>query len=205
MVTIGRMKETFKNISDEKRNKIIEASILEFGKNGYKDGSTNRLVMTLGISKGSLFKYFHSKLDLYEYLVDICLGNLLDHMSEFQVKEDLSLSEKILAYAEYEYDYLVANTSEYLFFTQLIKALDNPDLANIKGDLIKKSTVASGQMFDKIDMPTDLELRDHVLLILKGYNQQFMGQLAYESHWDTYKEAYMLGLKSHLKYVKWRL
>jgi TetR/AcrR family transcriptional regulator len=49
---------------EEKRQRIIRASIEEFGK-GYALASTNEIVRKAGVSKGLLFHYFGSKKNLF--------------------------------------------------------------------------------------------------------------------------------------------
>lgn len=61
----------------EKRNKITVVSIDEFAKYGYKNSSTNRIVQNAGISKGSLFKYFKNKDELYFYILDSVTQELI--------------------------------------------------------------------------------------------------------------------------------
>ena len=49
------MYESFENLPEDKKKRIIEASIEEFAKKGYEKASTNNIVKTAGISKGILF------------------------------------------------------------------------------------------------------------------------------------------------------
>jgi TetR/AcrR family transcriptional regulator len=51
-------------MDEEKRQRIIRASIEEFGK-GYALASTNEIVRKAGVSKGLLFHYFGSKKNLF--------------------------------------------------------------------------------------------------------------------------------------------
>lgn len=51
-------------MDEEKRQRIIKASIEEFGK-GYALASTNEIVRKAGVSKGLLFHYFGSKKNLF--------------------------------------------------------------------------------------------------------------------------------------------
>lgn len=67
MMTIYSM---FHNLHAEKRTKIRNAAIKEFVHNGFEKASTNEIVKNANISKGSLFNYFHSKKDLYVYLIE---------------------------------------------------------------------------------------------------------------------------------------
>lgn len=60
----------FKNLKSEKQERIINAAIKEFVQSGFEKASTNKIVKGANISKGSLFHYFHSKKDLYFYLIE---------------------------------------------------------------------------------------------------------------------------------------
>jgi len=59
------MKELFLKISEEKRQRIYDAAIHEFLKNGYDNANTNRIAKNANISIGSLFKYFENKEDIF--------------------------------------------------------------------------------------------------------------------------------------------
>lgn len=63
-------KPTFFNLPELKRNRIIEAAIIEFSNNSYDLASINRVVEQSEISKGSFYQYFEDKEDLYVYLLE---------------------------------------------------------------------------------------------------------------------------------------
>ena len=64
-------KQTFLNLSEEKRNTIIHAAIEEFAEYGLENASTNRIVANSGISKGSFYQYFDDKQDVFMYLLTV--------------------------------------------------------------------------------------------------------------------------------------
>lgn len=64
-------KETFFNLPEEKRNRILAVAVEEFGSNEYADVSISRMVAKAGIAKGSFYQYFEDKEDLYTYLLDL--------------------------------------------------------------------------------------------------------------------------------------
>ncbi|OQY32731.1 MAG: hypothetical protein B6243_07140 [Anaerolineaceae bacterium 4572_5.2] len=64
-------KQTFLNLPEEKRNKIINAAVDEFVEHGLENASTNRIVAKSGISKGSFYQYFEDKQDVFMHLVAI--------------------------------------------------------------------------------------------------------------------------------------
>ncbi len=63
--------DAFKRIAEEKQERVFRAAANEFASNGYQKASMNSVVKEAGISKGSLFQYFPTKLDLFEKVVAV--------------------------------------------------------------------------------------------------------------------------------------
>ncbi|MCK5387746.1 MAG: TetR/AcrR family transcriptional regulator [Candidatus Izimaplasma sp.] len=53
---------------DVRRNRILEAALVEFADKGYRKASTNTIVREAKVSKGLLFHYFISKKGLYVFI-----------------------------------------------------------------------------------------------------------------------------------------
>lgn len=64
-------KETFFNLPDDKRQRIVDVAIDEFAENDYPNVSISRFVDRAGIAKGSFYQYFEDKEDLFRHLMDI--------------------------------------------------------------------------------------------------------------------------------------
>ena len=62
--------KTFYNLSQEKQQKIIDASKKEFSNNLYQDVSLNQIIKNSNISRGSFYMYFTDKEDLMKYLLE---------------------------------------------------------------------------------------------------------------------------------------
>jgi len=63
------MKDVLVGIEESKKNRIINAAIIEFSKNGFEKTSTNMIVKRAKVSKGLMYHYFASKQELYDYLI----------------------------------------------------------------------------------------------------------------------------------------
>jgi len=63
--------ETFFNLPEEKREKIIQTALEEFAQHSYAQASISRIVRRAGIAKGSIYQYFKDKKDLYLYLIQL--------------------------------------------------------------------------------------------------------------------------------------
>ena len=62
--------ESFENLSDAKKQTIINAGFRIFGEHSYSKASVEDIVKEAGISKGSLFYYFGSKKNFFLYLYE---------------------------------------------------------------------------------------------------------------------------------------
>ncbi|NLL80620.1 MAG: TetR/AcrR family transcriptional regulator [Clostridiales bacterium] len=62
------MNEKFFDLKKEKQDRILNAVLKVFAKNGYRKASTDEMVKEAGISKGLLFHYFGTKSGLYEFV-----------------------------------------------------------------------------------------------------------------------------------------
>ena len=65
---------------DARRNRILEAALVEFADKGYRKASTNTIVREAKVSKGLLFHYFISKKDLYIYIFKHAKDTIQDEL-----------------------------------------------------------------------------------------------------------------------------
>lgn len=76
------MEETLKKLDPQKRERLINSALEEFGRNSYEKASTNTIVKNAGISKGLLFHYFKNKRGLYDYLERFVFQKMVDVILE---------------------------------------------------------------------------------------------------------------------------
>ncbi|EEG76840.1 transcriptional regulator, TetR family [Dethiobacter alkaliphilus AHT 1] len=67
------VKQGFLNLSQQEQKQVLEAALDEFSKRDFKTASLNSIIEQAGISKGSMYHYFHNKEDLYLYLMEIIM------------------------------------------------------------------------------------------------------------------------------------
>ena len=61
--------KTFMNLDPKRQKEIIDACLREFALRDYHEVSLSKIILKLGLAKGSFYRYFESKRDLYEYLI----------------------------------------------------------------------------------------------------------------------------------------
>ncbi len=62
--------KTFMNLSPKRQKEIIDTCLKEFALHDYREVSLSKIIVKLGLAKGSFYRYFESKRDLYEYLIE---------------------------------------------------------------------------------------------------------------------------------------
>lgn len=91
-------KTTWDNLPEEKRRRVLEAAMREFGRHGFSGGSLNVIAREAGVAKGSLFQYFHDKLELFAFVCDACSERVRDHMvARLEAHADLALFDLLRA------------------------------------------------------------------------------------------------------------
>lgn len=63
-------KKTFLNLKPERQEEILKTALIEFTRNDYKSASLTSIVKSLKLAKGSFYRYFNSKKELYIFLID---------------------------------------------------------------------------------------------------------------------------------------
>lgn len=197
----GFVMNVFEKLPIEKKDKIIQLSMEEFAEHGYELASTNRIVRSLGISKGSLFKYFSTKASLYMYLVECATKDLMHYLDDnLYLKDKIKWQEYLLHYASVEFDYLVKEPVKYRFFKNFVKEINHKALSSIKENLLALSQ--NYLLSIKKDLKVNEDLFQHLVFIIKGYNEFFLEDMCkYEVTEDT-KRKYLDGLKKQFEYVK---
>lgn len=72
--------ELFKNLPQEKREKVFDAAVAEFASKGYRNASMNSLVRAAGISKGSIFQYFRTKRNLFDAVLELAVDQVKNYL-----------------------------------------------------------------------------------------------------------------------------
>jgi AcrR family transcriptional regulator len=61
---------TWANLDAQRRERVLQAAMAEFGRNGYSGGSLNVIAREAGVAKGSLFQYFDDKFDFFAHVAE---------------------------------------------------------------------------------------------------------------------------------------
>ncbi|KNF07947.1 transcriptional regulator, TetR family [Gottschalkia purinilytica] len=117
-------KSTFFNLPEDKKERILGATIDEFAENSYQNASINKIVKKSDIAKGSFYQYFENKKDLFKYVLEIC------------EERKISYVEKAIEDIEY-LDYFEIIRRIYIAFMEF--SIENPKLSFIINELLKSN------------------------------------------------------------------
>ncbi len=116
--------QTFANLPTEKRNRIIQAAKVEFSEYSFYDASINRIIKEAQIPRGSFYRYFENKEDLFLYLLNEYksdLFNLISSMTDNQASDIFSLHFTL-------FDYITAKAMDSAHSKFLINVFTRTDI-----------------------------------------------------------------------------
>lgn len=74
-------KDTFFNLPDDKRERVIEAALDEFASRSYHKARVTAIADKAGIAKGSFYQYFEDKKDLFKYIMELSVNKKLEYIN----------------------------------------------------------------------------------------------------------------------------
>jgi TetR/AcrR family transcriptional regulator len=110
------MYENFKRIPTEQQQRILEACLEEFARNGYEQASTNAIIQRAGIPKGTLFYFFGSKKHLHLYLIDYAVGRYVEQVNNSKEELPADFFERLLAHGQLRMQFALQEPLLYQFF-----------------------------------------------------------------------------------------
>ena len=110
-------RETFNNLPDEKRNRILACAIDEFSENSYQAASISNVVRKADIAKGSFYQYFEDKKAFYSFLVEFASEEKLKIFNALPAPESNS---DLFGYMRWQF---LAQVYFELHYPQLAKIL----------------------------------------------------------------------------------
>ncbi len=88
-------KSTFMNLDEEKKQRILEVCYREFSRYNFREASVTRIVDEAGIAKGSMYKYFDDKKDLYHFLIDHAVATKLNFIERNRDQKSGSIWDEL--------------------------------------------------------------------------------------------------------------
>ncbi|TDO91317.1 TetR family transcriptional regulator [Halanaerobium saccharolyticum] len=140
-------KQTFFNLSDSKKQRIIGAAVEEFAAYPYLKTSINRIIEQADISKGSFYQYFKNKKDLYKYILDQAadakMKFLGQKLEDYQKLNFFDLLRKLFIAG-------IQFKREYPLFSEIGDQLLNGNNESLKEEVYSESRPKSNEFFEQL-------------------------------------------------------
>lgn len=149
---------TFLNLSKEKQDNIIEASLKEFKRVLLKDASINKIIKDANIPRGSFYNYFEDINDLYVYSISKYKSSFIGILEESLNKKNGDLLETTLEI--YDKTIVICTNDEN---RQLIKNI----FLNLNYNILIKNRLECEQLGEKYKLIELLEKIDRKNLNIK--------------------------------------
>ena len=197
----------FLNLEAEKQNRIIQAAITEFAQNTYVNASTNRIVKACGISKGSLFKYFTDKEDLYFFLLDTVMWEMLRDIESDVENLSTELFQRIIDYSALEISWYIKNPDKGRLIMSAVTEKDEEicsrmaERYGVRGENIYYELLADIEGKNlKIAKEKIAEL---LKWVLEGFNETFLKKADIKKEsFEQLKENYIQELSNYIEILK---
>lgn len=175
------MKDAFYKLNEIKQKQIVNACIQEFSSKKYDQCSLNTIIKNAGISKGGLFKYISSKEELYLYVMEMLMNELITYqISNISNRTDCYI-ERIREMSNLAIDYYETHNNAYKAI--LIALIDRQSivygaLEKLRASLMErhKSKLLYGIDWTQYRLDAK-ELSFVVGCALSGYNLELLEQM----------------------------
>ena len=198
--------DLFESLPEEKKMRILKVCVQEFAEYGFRDSSTNRIIYQAGIAKGSLFKYFGSKEDLYFYILDHVAGKIFKELKPLTSNLPDDLLSRLVYFAQAEFQLYLRHP---LYFKLFRRAQEN-DGTQISHKVQAKygagAEASAREMLQGIrldNLRRDREATiNTVLWLLKGYNDSFTAGLPPEPDLKLVQQEYIQQMEVYLDIIR---
>jgi len=104
--------KTFVNLPEDRKKEILNACFEEFALKDYESASLSSIIAKLGLAKGSFYRYFESKLDLYNFLgqfaSNLVAANFVRYLNGSGTDFFQDWADFFLSFSEIEKEYPMA-------------------------------------------------------------------------------------------------
>ena len=107
--------ETFQNLSQSKKDRIIHAALTEFSTHPFNEASITNIVKNAKISRGSFYQYFDNKDKLYQFLVANLYNKHREDLVRILNDNDGELYPSLMEFYDFYIDEMV-NSKYYDFY-----------------------------------------------------------------------------------------
>lgn len=157
--------ERFLKLKEDKKGRILEASLNEFTAEGYNDASINQIIKGADISRGSFYTYFEDKRDLFEFIFDKLKRSAFEEVKRFVIDNDgdIFIASKQMMEKAFAFN-LPSNDQMMRLYDKLISDFNIIEHLNGLTSSDKTTVGILLKMFDELYEIIGEDIKQHVTL-----------------------------------------
>jgi len=179
-------KNTFLNLEEEKRNKILKSAISEFSANGFEKGNVAAIAKNAGVSKGSMYQYFNDKKDIYLYCIEKAYEISLKYV-ENRTKEYYKMSVFDYTYLGFKnaWSFLVDEREVYILLENAAFDMNSDIGSEVLKIIYRDSVSVFNSITEMIDMNKEKGLiktqvsTDLILIYITAISAKFKEKMLF--------------------------
>ena len=162
---------TFFNLSASKRKELTDTAFEEFALHEYRIASINNIVKKLKIAKGSFYRYFPNKQDLYFYLIAVAEKMRFQQVNALLADKDMDFFEIMVENfaAKIRFDMQYPLQSGFLY--NVMQEKNNEEIGNIqikaKQQILKIVSEMLEPLVEQKKIRSDLPVFDMAYLVVQ--------------------------------------
>lgn len=197
----------FFELNATKKQTVISTAITEFATYGYTNASTNTIVKKAGISKGSLFKYFVGKEDLYFFILDTVTAELIGSLNKQTSTLSPDLFQRVIEYSALEFSWYAQNPEKSKLIIDAFKKSDTEIYRKTANRYELKDSDIYYKLLEDIDLSNfrweKQKTIDILKWFLKGFNENFLEHIQNESYsFEHLHNEYVRNLTEYMEILK---
>lgn len=183
--------QTFLNLPEERQKEIVNVCLEEFAHRDFKSASLAKIIKTLNLAKGSFYRYFENKKDLYHYLIAVTRGFGERYAEDFKQSEGKDFFD---AWADFYLSVLEVE-KEYPFYVRFafrVSIEQDPEIHAFvrkrrkrRHDILTK-VIKAHQKAGHLRKDIEVEV---LILILRNVQRSFQEYLAGKYHLDLKRDS----------------
>ena len=133
--------QTFQNLDKKRQEEIRQVAYKEFAMHDYNNASVTTIVKELGLAKGSFYRYFENKLDLYSYLLEHATQLRMNSVNSLVKSEKVDFFNILTENFRDKIEFDIEHPLESIFTYKVLLETNNPEIQpiiiNLKQEIFK--------------------------------------------------------------------
>lgn len=164
--------QTFKNLEPARQEEILQVCFEEFALKGYQSTSLSVIIKKLNLAKGSFYRYFKNKKELYAYLIQNASNRRLSKLNKLisDTKVDFFelIKQNFIDKVEFDKQYPVIGG----FLYKIMHEKDNSEVSDIIQNLYSHVIQQTKLIMDVDRFKTQLNTNDPEMVAFQIFHMQ---------------------------------